>query len=297
MGMSDRREPEETVTFSRRNELPGVEIRTVSNTRRTWSCYSADFEFIVPTSWCGEIRYRDRSVIIEPGTVFCAYPGEVFSARRVLRGGSARAVTIEPKVLYEAIAEHGLSPSDLELPTCVKLSAGVQTALLTLFDVIGPEATPLRLETVFHEFVDVMVRELVGHARTGAQVGKGAGDDRASEYVRRRLEEDADAKVDLTLLARETNLSRFQAIRAFKQRYGLPPHTYQLRVRLALAKQSLRAGVAPAQVAADYGFVDQSHLSRHFKRLTGITPVQYARIGSEASRELASRFAPRSRLG
>jgi len=33
----------------------------------------------------------------------------------------------------------------------------------------------------------------------------------------------------------------------------------------------------PAQVAADCGFADQSHFTRHFKRLTGVTPAQYAR--------------------
>ena len=284
MSTSNEREPEETVSFSRRNELPGVEVRAVGNSRRTWTCYSADFELLVPTSWCGEIRYRDRSFIVEPGTVFCAHPGEVFSARRVLRPGSDRVVTLEPKALYEAITEHGLAPADLELPTCVKLSARMQAAFLTLFDVIGPEATPLRLDTVFHDFVETLVRELIEPARTRSRVGRGAMDDRASEYVRQRLAEDADAKLDLTTLTGAAHSSRFQAIRKFKQRYGMPPHTYQLRVRLALAKQSLREGVAPAQVATDYGFVDQSHLSRHFKRLTGITPVQYARIGSESNR-------------
>jgi len=75
-------------------------------------------------------------------------------------------------------------------------------------------------------------------------------------------------------------LSRFQALRAFKRHYGMPPHAYQLRVRVGLAQRSLRAGGQPAQVAAEYGFVDQSHLTRHFKRLVGVTPAQYQRVGA-----------------
>ena len=71
--------------------------------------------------------------------------------------------------------------------------------------------------------------------------------------------------------------SRFQALRAFKRRFGLAPHAYQLRVRLGLAQKSLREGMPPAHVAAELGFVDQSHFTRHFKQLVGVTPAKYAR--------------------
>jgi AraC-like DNA-binding protein len=97
------------------------------------------------------------------------------------------------------------------------------------------------------------------------------------------LQQDVLATIDLRALASQTGMSRYQALRAFKRRYGLPPHAYQLRVRLGLAQQSLRDGVLPAHVAAEYGFVDQSHLTRHFKRLTGVTPTQYARVGTAAA--------------
>ena len=40
------------------------------------------------------------------------------------------------------------------------------------------------------------------------------------------------AAVPVADLATETGLSRFQATRTFKRRFGLPPQTYQLRVRL-----------------------------------------------------------------
>ncbi|HKO49526.1 MAG TPA: helix-turn-helix transcriptional regulator, partial [Polyangiaceae bacterium] len=85
-------------------------------------------------------------------------------------------------------------------------------------------------------------------------------------------------------LAKQVGVSRFQALRTFKRRYGLPPHTYQLSVRLAFAQKALREGLQPADVAAQYGFFDQSHLTRHFKRLWGLTPAQYARLGSACAR-------------
>ena len=279
MEISDHRELPETVSFRRRKELPGVEIRTVSNTRRTWGCYSTDFELMAPGSWRGEISYRRRRYTVVPGVLFCSQPGEVFSASRVLRPGLLRAVTIDPEVLRQYAAEHDASPARLELTACVRMSESVRSKLFQLFDVVAPESSVLELETAFLELVDVLLRELIDRGSPRASV-RTRVDRRVVEYVRDRLRHDAAADVDLATLARETQLSRFQALRAFKRRFGLPPHNYQLRVRLALAKQALRGGATPAQAAADFGFVDQSHLTRHFKRFTGITPAQYARVGS-----------------
>ena len=46
------------------------------------------------------------------------------------------------------------------------------------------------------------------------------------------------------------------------------------------AKDLLREGrLSLAQVAAAVGFADQSHLTRHFKRLVGVTPRQFLGAG------------------
>jgi len=66
-------------------------------------------------------------------------------------------------------------------------------------------------------------------------------------------------------------------VRAFTRRYGLPPHRYLTGRRIDLARRLLLTGVPAAEVAAEVGFTDQSHLTRHFRRLLGTTPAAYAR--------------------
>jgi AraC-like DNA-binding protein len=51
--------------------------------------------------------------------------------------------------------------------------------------------------------------------------------------------------------------------------------------RVRRAKALLRAGRTPAEAAAEAGFSDQSHLTRHFKRLLGFTPGRYRRATSK----------------
>ncbi len=90
------------------------------------------------------------------------------------------------------------------------------------------------------------------------------------------LHEHATDEVRLERLAEEAGLSPFHLARSFTTHVGLPPHAYQLQLRVGRAKALLADGAAPAQAAAQTGFCDQSHLGRHFRRLVGVTPGAYA---------------------
>lgn len=50
--------------------------------------------------------------------------------------------------------------------------------------------------------------------------------------------------------------------------------------RVDRARRLLLAGRAPADVAGATGFYDQAHLTRHFKRLVGVTPGRYRAGGA-----------------
>ena len=55
----------------------------------------------------------------------------------------------------------------------------------------------------------------------------------------------------------------------------MPPHAYHLRLRLAFAVELLSNGLSVATVANQRGFADQSHLSRKFKAVYGLTPAAW----------------------
>jgi AraC-like DNA-binding protein len=78
-------------------------------------------------------------------------------------------------------------------------------------------------------------------------------------------------------LAAEVGADQFELVRAFRATYGLPPHAYLNQQRVRHACALLRDGRPPADVAVLVGFVDQSHLSRHFRRIMGVPPGRYQR--------------------
>jgi AraC-like DNA-binding protein len=64
-------------------------------------------------------------------------------------------------------------------------------------------------------------------------------------------------------------------VRAFNREYGMPPHRYLTGRRVDLARRYLLDGHPAAQVATLAGFYDQSHFTRHFKKVLGVTPKSF----------------------
>ena len=96
---------------------------------------------------------------------------------------------------------------------------------------------------------------------------------RAKKLLEDRFADD----VRLEHLEAEIGLSRFYLVRRFRAEVGMPPHAFQLAMRLDRARVLIAEGMALADVASRCGFTDQSHLTRHFRRATGVAPGAYAR--------------------
>jgi AraC-like DNA-binding protein/quercetin dioxygenase-like cupin family protein len=93
----------------------------------------------------------------------------------------------------------------------------------------------------------------------------------AIEYLREHVERD----VPLDELCTIAGLRRRQTIEALKRVTGLPPHAYHLMLKINAVKSMLAQGLSPAEAAAQSGFVDQSHMARHFVATVGMTPGAY----------------------
>jgi AraC-like DNA-binding protein len=96
------------------------------------------------------------------------------------------------------------------------------------------------------------------------------------QRVRDYLDAHFDEPVCLADLARVAQLSAFHLIREFRRYHGVPPHRYLELVRVRRAKLMLQQGARICDVAYATGFSDQSHLTRQFKRVCGVTPGSYA---------------------
>jgi AraC family transcriptional regulator len=85
-----------------------------------------------------------------------------------------------------------------------------------------------------------------------------------------------DRDLSLKELAAIAQISPHYFSQLFKQSTGLSPHQYVIRCRIERAQTLLKQSkLSLAEIAEIVGFVDQSHLHRHFKRLMGVTPKTF----------------------
>lgn len=94
--------------------------------------------------------------------------------------------------------------------------------------------------------------------------------------VRRYIEERHAQPLRLAELSALVSLSPYYLLRSFSAVLGMPPHAYLETVRIRRAQQLIAAGWGLADVAVEVGFSSQSHLTRSFKRIIGVTPGDYA---------------------
>jgi AraC family transcriptional regulator len=95
------------------------------------------------------------------------------------------------------------------------------------------------------------------------------------DYMRQRLTD----SLALEEIAEVAGLSPFHFARQFKTATGHPPHDYLIRLRVDRAQELIRQHSREwtmAAIANECGFADQSHMARHFKRVLGVSPGEFA---------------------
>jgi AraC-like DNA-binding protein len=136
-----------------------------------------------------------------------------------------------------------------------------------------PSISVLQYESHLLETLNLLIgRYAVADAVSTPQVAPNAN---AIRQAQSYLAAHRDQKISLETLAAEIGLSPYHFLRLFKATVGMTPHAYQMQMRIDQAKTQLIRGEQIANVAADLGFHDQSHLTKHFKAVVGVTPQRF----------------------
>ena len=225
----------------------------------------AEYQLALSFDFPGEYEYRGARHRVPVGSLTVLHPGEAHAARDprdrdvdatfLMMYVPASAFERQPFIVEPVIRERSL----------VRLATAVHAASRNDDEVLRHDE--LRAELL---------------ARLAERGGGARGDDRRPKSARhgvvrarRHLEERSAERVRLEELARVAHLSPHYLNRVFREQVGVPPHRYQLGLRIDRAKALLAGGTSIATAAATAGFADQAHLSRHFRRHVGLPPGRY----------------------
>ncbi|WOH62909.1 AraC family transcriptional regulator [Bradyrhizobium sp. BWA-3-5] len=134
-------------------------------------------------------------------------------------------------------------------------------------------------------FIDHMMLALTAHVaqtygglRRNTELARGGLAPWQVKRACERLEADLGGTLSLQQIAAEFDLSVSHFSRAFRISTGLPPHQWLLRQRVKTAKQLMTVrGLPLSEIAVSAGFANQSHFTRVFTSVIGVSPGVWRR--------------------
>jgi AraC-like DNA-binding protein len=145
---------------------------------------------------------------------------------------------------------------------------------------------PNQVGRLFVDHVTLAIAAHVAQAYGGMRSEKAARLRGLAQWQLKRatelLSENLDGEISLGDVAKTCELSLSHFSRAFRESTGQAPHQWLLHRRVNAAKECLRRqGLSLAEIAIACGFADQSHMTRVFTRLVGVSPGAWRRSLSE----------------
>jgi len=95
------------------------------------------------------------------------------------------------------------------------------------------------------------------------------------DRIAARLRTECDSRPILSDLSEEAGMSPEHFCRRFKAQFGLSPFQHLIAARVERSRDLLRTGQSIAAAAIAAGFADQSHMTRWFRRVYGVTPGRF----------------------
>jgi AraC-like DNA-binding protein len=289
--------PRDSARYWRTPLLPGADLLTAEYHDHTFAPHWHD-AYTIPVIERGaeSYRYLGAEYVAEAGSVPVIHPGELHTGSRAVDEGWCYRVMYVPvdymrelaadiagraqplpwfgaDVIRDLDLAHRLSRAHRLLEADAdrrRVDHATSLAAAAAAGIAAPD--PLAAEDAL---LDALSTLLVRYAHTRTETPHLLANDPRIETMKARLAADVAAPMRVADLAEAVGLSPFHATRLFTQTTGLPPHAWRTQIRLQRALGPLRAGMSVADVAAASGFTDQSHFTRHFRRMFGVPPGRW----------------------
>jgi AraC family transcriptional regulator len=220
------------------------------------------FETRGDSEW-SEVRLAHLDFWINP-------EGRPFSVRR-MENARIASCTIDGRYLDALAGCHFELDAGLAIDPVL---ARLVQALIAIIEDAARYSRPLAAE-VTRAFVSAVAAR---HGHPAAELkAKGGIAPIQMKSLLSWLQEHICDPITVGLMASQVGLSAAHFSREFKRSTGLTPWEYVVRNRLDAARESLLNGECSANVAARFGFADQSHLARLFKARYGASPSAYVK--------------------
>jgi len=278
---STQQKDKERVKFWRDPALPNLEMLQATYVTHAFSRHAHEgFGIAIVEKGAMAFDYGRDRYIAPAGSVVVTHPGEMHTGEAATASGwTYRTMLPASDWLQQAAAALRDRPhqSSSALPYFASpliQDKRLNRELIGLHRTLEKSPCALERESSFLWHMAQLVNQYGGDRPVAQPIGK---EHAAVEKVRDYLIAHHSRNISLSELSHLVDLRPLRLLRVFRKQIGLPPHAYLNYVRVYKAKKLLANHWKIIDAAIATGFSDQSHLHRHFKKITGVTPGQYVK--------------------
>jgi AraC-like DNA-binding protein len=257
--------------------LPSIElVHSISKASSLPRHFHEELELVIRQGDGWQFNYRGAMYSVPSDTFVVTQPGEVHHANWMSeRDCTFRGLRIDLDLLQQVALEIAGRETDLPFfPMPLIYDRDLTHQIVRVHQALSQSGSQLEQQSTIQNLVAQLILRCANNPPCLTRLGK---ERQPVERVRAFLEEHYSQEISLEQLAQIAELSSFHLNRSFRQTVGMPPHAYQIQVRIIMAKRLLRQELSSEKVAIATGFASQSHFGTHFKRLVFVTPMQYVR--------------------
>lgn len=130
-----------------------------------------------------------------------------------------------------------------------------------------------------HLTIEGLMLEIIAEAFRKSSVDSSISPPKWLLRAKEMLDEEFNENITVDSLAKSVETHPTHLVREFRRYYKMTIGEYVRQKRIRFASQKLISSNAPiVEIAIESGFFDQSHFTRIFKRVTGVTPAIFREI-------------------
>lgn len=209
-----------------------------------------------------------------PGSLLLGNHGSCFECGHDhSRGDRCLAFHMDPENFSQVCSAAGAS-SNFRFPTS-RLSFGNRiTPWLSRVEAGEKTDSLLGKEDIVVELMELVVNSVANAKPVWHKIAP--QDARRMSEIAEFIERHVTDPIDLTALARMTNLSKYHFLRCFRNAFGTTPYQYVLAARMRRVARSLLSSKRPvSDIAFDNGFADLSTFNARFREQFGVSPRRF----------------------
>ncbi len=186
-----------------------------------------------------QLNYRGTIHSVPSETLVVTQPGESHQVDAPSdRQGTFRGLRVGIDLLQQVATEVAGRETELPLfPMPLVHDSNFNIQFIRVHQAVERSTSQLEQQTLT---LDLLAQLILRHSENPPDLANLETEIQPVHNIRDYLEEHSDREISLEQLAQVANLSPFHLNRSFRQTFGMPPHAYQIQMRILRAKRLLR---------------------------------------------------------